>query len=141
MLSAQSRGTSVPTSVHFVKEPYDPFPMVLHPERSQPIPIKKCCACARESEDEIADASSHYDWATWNMYSRITTARRLRAISRSGYSVQLERPIMMAQAQDHLAIAHGQVHRPKKVDVPSCAQHTRPLSTAEENSGVFFFEM
>jgi hypothetical protein len=131
-----TRGPSVFMSIHNIEGSHDSFSMA--PERSQPIPIKKCRLSTQEAEDEDTDTSVYYELATLRMYTLITTARRLRAISRSGNSVQLERPIMMDQY--YLATAHGQVHHPAKVDVPSCAQQTRHLSIAEEDCGVFVFD-
>ena len=48
---------------------------------SRPIPVKKCSADLRASAEEATcvDRTSEYDWLTWRMYTRITTARRLRA--------------------------------------------------------------
>lgn len=62
--------------------PSPPAPHMSQP--SQPIPIKNFGPCRQDLEDELlqADSSSHYDWATWRMYERITNARRLRACSR-----------------------------------------------------------
>ena len=52
-----------------------------------PVPVKKIYISPHielEEDAASADSTSHYEWATWQMYERITNARRLRAISRSG---------------------------------------------------------
>ena len=125
MLPSQCRGPSVSTSIRYVKG------------SSEPIPINPITP---EPEDPDTDnISSHYELATWRMFTLIITARRLRVISRSGYYVEPERHIFMID-QDYLAIAHGQVQHPVEVDVPSCAHQTRPTTTKEEDCGVFVFD-
>lgn len=53
--------------------------------KSEPIPIKKHKTEDSESIDpyDSADMHAQYEFATWVMYMRITTARRIRALSSS----------------------------------------------------------
>jgi hypothetical protein len=134
--SLATRGPTVFTSVHIVEGLHNSLSM--GPERSQPIPIKNCRPSSQEAEEEDTDISSHYELATLRMYILITTARRLRAISRSRNSIQLQKLIMMDQ--DCLATANGQVHHPEKFGLPSCAPQTSHLSTADEDTGVFVLD-
>ena len=49
-----------------------------HRQASQPIPIKACTPSPQEVHENAMseESSSHYDMATWIMYSRISIARR-----------------------------------------------------------------
>ena len=104
----------------------------LQSRRSQPIPIKKCRLSPQELEDEAtsADSASHYDWATWRMYDRITTARRLRAVSRSVCVPVQHHPAIMTQEYqtEEAAISHIHCSRPPTMD------------EEDANDGVFDFD-
>eukprot|EP01083_Nonionella_stella_P101961 289676_1 len=78
----------IPESVEFIQGRQQEGPSsskMIHSRPSQPIPIKKRRPSPQELEEDVhsADSSSHYDWATWRMYERITNARRIRAVSRN----------------------------------------------------------
>jgi len=69
---------SIPSSVEFNNSsvPYHPSHHSHRP--SQPIPIKACTPSPQEVHENAMseESSSHYDMATWIMYSRISIARR-----------------------------------------------------------------
>mmetsp|Transcript_21835 Transcript_21835/g.40107 ORF Transcript_21835/g.40107 Transcript_21835/m.40107 type:complete len:157 (+) Transcript_21835:335-805(+) len=140
MVSATPR-RFIPTSVEFVK---GRDAQELQSRPSQPIPIKKCHASPQELEEDAmsADSSTHYDRATWRMYTRITTARRLRAFSRSDYSVHQQQHMIITQGLDD--IAQEQVHYQAE-HVISHIPHSRQRqpSSGEELSddGVFTFDV
>ena len=75
-------------------------PVVRPVSKPIPVPVKKIYISPHielEEDASPADSTSHYEWATWQMYERITNARRLRAISRSGQpclpTVQQPQPV------------------------------------------------
>ena len=67
---------SIPSSVEFNNSGADLY----HPSHrpSQPIPIKACTPSPQEVHENSMseESSSHYDMATWRMFSRISIARR-----------------------------------------------------------------
>ena len=129
MLSASPR-RSVPASVEIVNGA-DAYLTQSIP--SQPIPIKKFRPSARELEEDATstNSSTHYEWATWRMYDRITSARRLRAFSRSSHHVQ-----PMCIDED----AYGHLYRVEPI--MSNIPHHRQPSAVEElgDDGVFVFD-
>eukprot|EP00585_Thalassiosira_rotula_P003059 CAMPEP_0196153054 /NCGR_PEP_ID=MMETSP0910-20130528/36548_1 /TAXON_ID=49265 /ORGANISM="Thalassiosira rotula, Strain GSO102" /LENGTH=139 /DNA_ID=CAMNT_0041416781 /DNA_START=37 /DNA_END=456 /DNA_ORIENTATION=- len=108
---------------------------------SQPIPIKTCRPSAQELEEDAMSANSftHYDYATWRMYDRITSARRLRAFTQSAHSVQ-QRPVVVMQ--DPYSIAREDALHRVDPDMINIAQRRqRQMSTADEpDDGVFVFD-
>jgi len=68
---------SIPSSVEFNNSGAD---LSIYPSHrpSQPIPIKACTPSPQEVHENAMseESSSHYDMATWIMYSRISIARR-----------------------------------------------------------------
>merc|ERR1712085_107646 len=73
---------------------------------SLPIPIKKCSSGSQSNAGDATctDRTSEYDWATWRMYTRITTARRLRAhhTSSSIHSLHEQLQQLMTITQDDI---------------------------------------
>ena len=135
MVSAAPRRI-IPTPVEFVK---GRDAQELQSRPSQPIPIKKCRTSPQELEEDAmsADSSTHYDWATWRMYTRITTARR----QRRGHSVHQQHPMIIMQDLDD--IAQEQVHHQAEhalSHIPHSRQ--RQPSSGEElaDDGVFIFD-
>lgn len=137
---------AVPTSVEF--EPLSRREMGLHSSQSsQPIPIKKCRLSPQEIEDEAAseDSATHYDWATWRMYDRITTARRLRAaVSRNnsdcGGPVQHrhQHSVMMTRDYHHAsAFTQDQMMHPEEQVMSHISMQP---SMEEDDDGVFDFD-
>mmetsp|Transcript_11007 Transcript_11007/g.27078 ORF Transcript_11007/g.27078 Transcript_11007/m.27078 type:complete len:187 (-) Transcript_11007:298-858(-) len=128
---------AVPASVEFFKGRHDHLSISEHMrlpyQPTQPIPIKKCRISPQELEEK-ATSASHYDWATWCMYDRITTARRLRAVSRG--PTKVKDPALMTQdyhifAQDSAGpVMSHHIH------------HRQTPSTAAEdvNDGFFPFD-
>ena len=84
-----------------------------------------------------ADSSTHYDWATWRMYTRITTARR----QRRGNSVHQQHPMIKTQDLDD--IAQDQVHHQAEHAMShSPRSRQRQPSPWEDlaDDGVFIFD-
>mmetsp|Transcript_9352 Transcript_9352/g.21097 ORF Transcript_9352/g.21097 Transcript_9352/m.21097 type:complete len:163 (-) Transcript_9352:394-882(-) len=100
---------------------------------SQPIPIKKRRPSSQELEDEAtsADSASQYDWATWRMYTRITDARRLRAVSKRSCSIM---------TQDYHA-SQEHAHLPAEPIMSHIRLDMQPSTVEEDgNDGVFVFD-
>lgn len=108
---------------------------------SRPIPIKTCRPSAQELEEDATSANSfiHYAYATWQMYDRITSARRLRSFNRSAHSVQ-QRPVVLMQGT--YGIAREDALQRADPDMINIAQRRqRQLLTADEpDDGVFVFD-
>eukprot|EP00579_Thalassiosira_antarctica_P022476 CAMPEP_0201988080 /NCGR_PEP_ID=MMETSP0904-20121228/92132_1 /ASSEMBLY_ACC=CAM_ASM_000553 /TAXON_ID=420261 /ORGANISM="Thalassiosira antarctica, Strain CCMP982" /LENGTH=156 /DNA_ID=CAMNT_0048542217 /DNA_START=509 /DNA_END=979 /DNA_ORIENTATION=+ len=139
MVSATPR-RFIPTSVEFVK---GRDAQELQSRPSQPIPIKKCHASPQELEEDAmsADSSTHYDWATWRMHTRITTARRLRAFSRIDHSDHQQQPMIITQDLDD--IAQEQVHHQGEHDLSHIPRSRQRQPSPEEelaDDGVFIFD-
>ncbi|KAL9185981.1 hypothetical protein ACHAXT_005219 [Thalassiosira profunda] len=120
----------VPSSVEFAPNPPK--------EPSQPIPIarRRMSPQEREMEDlqSSADLASQYDWATWQMYARITAARRLRAAASRSHG-HAEPPVPPAVFEQDL-------HHPS--EPPPYAGQDRPSSTVhdlQDDDGVFTFDL
>jgi len=70
---------SIPSSVEFNNSGANLYHPSHHSHRpSQPIPIKACTPSPQEVHENAMseESSSHYDMATWRMFSRISIARR-----------------------------------------------------------------
>lgn len=130
-----------PRSIGFSEGQLKPLTMEpqLQSQPSQPIPIKKCRLSPQELEDEAsADSASHYDWATWRMYTRITAARRLRPVSKRGCSQQKQQPIIMTQDY-HANTTREHAHLPAESGMSHI--DLQPSTVEEDfNDGVFFFD-
>ena len=151
MVKSSSR-RSIPASVEFIRVGERPLHQEVEPrelqdqQSSQPIPIQKRGSTPQDIEDEVhsADSTSHYDWATWRMYERITTARRVRA-SRGGHSRnhQQERSVGMAVSQElndiHAFAAPNQVFMSTLEPVMAHAHHSQQQSM-DDFDGVFLLE-
>ena len=156
--------SSIPTSVEIkikggrVPKSYVPPPSIIVHEQqkeggqgSRPIPIKKCRPSLQEMEDEVnsADSASHYDWATWQMYTRIATARRLRAAARysssttsSSSSISTNAGHQLSQQQFHHLIESGNMmHHDILSQEQTEAPTTRDDNDVNDDGGVFAFDM
>ena len=154
--------SSIPTSVEIkggrVPKSYVPPPSIIVHEQqkeggqgSRPIPIKKCRPSLQEMEDEVnsADSASHYDWATWQMYTRIATARRLRAAARysssttsSSSSISTNVGHQLTQQQFHHLIESGSMmHHDILSQEQTEAPTTRDDNDVNDDGGVFAFDM
>ena len=153
--------SSIPTSVEIkgrVPKSHVPPPsIILHEQHhkeggqgSRPIPIKKCRPSLQEMEDEVnsADSASHYDWATWQMYTRIATARRLRAAaqyrssSSSSSSISTSAGHQLSQQQFHHLIESGSMmHHDLLSQEQAEAPTTRDDNDVNDDGGVFAFDM
>mmetsp|Transcript_28169 Transcript_28169/g.48607 ORF Transcript_28169/g.48607 Transcript_28169/m.48607 type:complete len:156 (-) Transcript_28169:351-818(-) len=138
MVSATPR-RFIPTSVEFVK---GRDAQELQSRPSQPIPIKKCRTSPQELEEDAmsADSSTHYDRATWRMYTRITTARRHRAFSRIDHSNHQQQPMIITQDLDD--IAQEQVHQAEDgmSHIPQSRLQQPSLEDELADDGVFIFD-
>lgn len=68
---------------------------------SRPVPIKKCNTSRRAmTEGTCTDYTKEYDWATWRMYTRITTARLLRG---NGNAYSVRQSVHQRQQQQTIA--------------------------------------
>jgi len=88
-----------------------------------------------------ADSSTHYDWATWRMHTRITTARRRRAFSRIDYSDHQQQNMIITQDLDD--IAREQVHHQAEhvmLRIPHSRQRQPSLEEELADDGVFIFD-
>lgn len=137
----RSASISIPSSVEFNNSGADLYHPSHHSHRpSQPIPIKACTPSPQEIHENAMseESSSHYDMATWIMYSRISIARRRHyylsggadsSLSSQDYYHQkeqeLDQPIMnrddinqedRVQVDDNAAI---QIQSPRRTPQPS----------------------
>eukprot|EP01083_Nonionella_stella_P078922 216266_1 len=146
---------SIPSSVEFTNgrqpESYLSSQMRMRSSPpSAPIPIKKRRPSPQELEEDVhsANCSSHYDWATWRMYERITTARRIRASSRTGdrrssvvdVDSQEDQAVVINDDDAYFRpIAHSQSLRNPAVED---SRHGRNLSIVEDfaDDGVFVLD-
>ena len=88
-----------------------------------------------------ADSSTHYDWVTWRMHTRITTARRLRAFSRVDYSVHQQQ--LMIKTQDLDDVAQEPIYHQAKHVISHIPQSRQRQPSPEEelvDDGVFIFD-
>lgn len=131
---------AVPALVEFVKGSQDDqssrSELWLPSRSTQPIPIKKCRLSPQESEEEATsqDSATHYDWATWRMYDRIMTARRLRAVSRG--PAEANDPVVMTR--DYHVYTQERMHHSED-HISSHIHHGRMPSTAAEDINDAFF--
>lgn len=160
--SPHLRRSSIPTSVEFTQggrpKHYIPRPpIILHEQHkeggqgSRPIPIKKCRPSPQEMEDEVnsADSASHYDWATWQMYTRIATARRLRAAAHyrstcSSSSISTRAVHQLSQQQSYRLIESGSMMHHDLLSQEQElleASTTRDGNDSNDDEGVFAFDM
>lgn len=120
-------------------------PVVRPVSKPIPVPVKKIYISPHielEEDASPADSTSHYEWATWQMYERITNARRLRAISRSGQpclpAVQQPQPVYSYVTQDHLLFSttskQGRLHH------AAAGPSGQPLMVEEEFPDVFVLD-
>jgi len=130
----------IPTSVEFMKGSYMQGHRV---GPTQPIPIKKCRISPQESEPDTtaADSTSRYDCATWRMYTRITNARRLRAVSRYNHFADQEPMVMMQDFDDSSREeVCPQAEAVSISGIPHSWQQESPSSEECMDDGVFDFD-
>ena len=150
IMAKSSSHRSIPASVEFIRggRPlHQEEPRELQDQQSsQPIPIKKRRPTPQDIEEEVnsADSTSHYDWATWRMYERITTARRLRAFTRGGetQAYQQERSAGLGPQELgdlHAFVAPNQVFMSTVEPHMAHATHSQQQST-DDFDGVFLLE-
>ena len=142
---------SIPSSVEFNNNSGADLSISYQPShtRSQPIPIKACTPSPQEVHENAMseESSSHYDMATWRMYSRISIARRrhyyLSAGGADSYSSQddscyhqkeqeLDQPIMNRDDIDQ----EDRVEVVDNEDIQS-PRHTVQPSDATDAEGIF----
>ena len=143
MMSLESSCRAIPVSVEFVNGLDPARELQLQSRSSQPIPIKTCRPSAQELEEEAAsaDSATQYDWATWRMYSRITAARRLRAVTRTDYPVQHQHQSIEG-TQDYHSFAQERMDNPEESVVSHHGHLGQQPSPEEEDAddGVFAFD-
>ena len=110
------------------------------PSPTKPIPIKKVRPSPQEREEEAESASLQYDFATWQMYERITNARRLRRLSRSeGQSSAIQQAAsLVTQEQYFRSIASKQ----QVLDEDPTASDGQPPTTEDDctDEGIFVLD-
>lgn len=133
---------SIPSSVEFNNNSGADLSISYQPShtRSQPIPIKACTPSPQEIHENAMseESSSHYDAATWRMYSRISIARRRHyhlssgAVSLSSQDdscyhqkeQELDQPIMNRDdinQEDRVEVDNEDIQSPRRTVQPSDA--------------------
>ena len=108
-----------------------------------PIPIKKVRPSPQEREEEAASASLQYDLATWQMYERITNARRLRRLSRSeGQSSAIQQAASLVTFEQYFRFIRFIASKHQVLDEDPTAADGQPPTTEEEctDEGVFVLD-
>ena len=114
---------------------------------SQPIPIHNCCHNTQELEENesLTHSLLLYEHATWRMYTRIITARQLRAASRP-FPSHREKHLIMQSFGNCLPLApeHANAYYPEacvQVHLQRNLIRQQPSADEDFNLGVFVLEM
>ena len=121
--------------------------MELDSPPSQPIPIHNCCHNTQELEENesLTHSLLLYEHATWRMYTRIITARQLRAASRP-FPSHHEKHLIMQSFGSSLPLApeHANAFYPEagvQVHLQRNLIRQQPSADEDFNLGVFVLEM
>ena len=143
----QAPPMKIPSSVEFDNNSSISY----HPSHrpSQPIPIKACTPSPQEVHENAMseESSSHYDMATWRMYSRISIARRRHMIlacsgADSSLSSQDDSYHQKEQELDQPIMNRDDIHQEDRVKVDVEVQSPRrrtpqPSDHADAEEGIF----